>query len=100
MSEKNRSTPEVTKNTSPSQPVPVLQVHRLSVTFPGDNGGLKALKGVSFSIYPQEFVCLLGPSGSGKSTLLRVLAGLLKPTTGEIVYPGKTCLNISLVFQD
>ncbi len=91
---------EMNEVTAPAKPEPVLQVNRLSVTFPGENGGLKALKGVSFSLYPQEFACLLGPSGSGKSTLLRVLAGLLKPTSGEVCYPGKTQPNISLVFQD
>jgi NitT/TauT family transport system ATP-binding protein len=44
---------------------------------------------VSFSVWPQEFVCVLGPSGSGKSTLLRILAGLLPVTEGEILYDGQ-----------
>jgi ABC-type lipoprotein export system ATPase subunit len=47
------------------------------VTFPNENGGLRAVQDLSFSVAPQEFLCVLGPSGSGKSTLLRVLAGLL-----------------------
>jgi NitT/TauT family transport system ATP-binding protein len=63
--------------------LPILTVDGLSVTFPDDNGGLHALDGVSFSVQPQEFVCVLGPSGSGKSTLLRILAGLLQPTSGS-----------------
>jgi NitT/TauT family transport system ATP-binding protein len=79
---------------------PVLTVRGLSVTFPNENGGLKALQGVSFALYPREFACLLGPSGSGKSTLLRVLAGLLKPTSGEVIFSGEKQPNISLVFQD
>lgn len=79
---------------------PVLKVRNLKMTFPGENGGLAALQSVSFNLYPQEFVCLLGPSGSGKSTLLRVMAGLLKPTAGEVIYPGKERPTISLVFQD
>jgi len=78
---------------------PFLQVRGLSVTFPGENGGLQALKGVSFNLFPQEFACVLGPSGSGKSTLLRVLAGLVKPTSGEVIFAGKQP-RISLVFQD
>jgi NitT/TauT family transport system ATP-binding protein len=67
-------------------PGPALSVHNLSVTFANENGGLKVLRTLNFSVLPQEFVCVLGPSGSGKTTLLRVLAGLLKPTSGEISY--------------
>ena len=79
---------------------PVLKVRNLKMIFPGDNGGVKALQGVSFNVFPQEFVCILGPSGSGKSTLLRLLAGLLKPTAGEVIYTGREQPTISLVFQD
>lgn len=78
---------------------PVLQVRGLGVTYTGDNG-LTALQGVSFRLYPQEFVCLLGPSGSGKSTLLRVLAGLVKPIAGEVIFSGEREPKISVVFQD
>jgi NitT/TauT family transport system ATP-binding protein len=76
----------------------ILVVRDLSVTFPDEYGGLHALDSVSFSIQPQEFVCVLGPSGSGKSTLLRILAGLLQPTSGTYTF-----LNgqprIGMVFQ-
>ncbi len=77
---------------------PILVVRDLSVTFPDDNGGLHALNEVSFSVQPQEFVCVLGPSGSGKSTLLRILAGLLPPTSGTFTF--STGLpRIGMVFQ-
>jgi len=79
---------------------PVLTVGDLNVTYPGENGGLQALKGVSFLLYAQEFVCVLGPSGSGKTTLLRVLAGLIKPTGGQVRFAGDQQPKISLVFQD
>ncbi len=78
---------------------PVVSVRGVSVTFPDGGNGLRALQGVTFNLYPQEFVCLLGPSGSGKSTLLRVLAGLLPPTAGELRFAAQKP-RISLVFQD
>ncbi|MBN2547802.1 MAG: ABC transporter ATP-binding protein [Anaerolineales bacterium] len=82
---------------------PVIQAHGLSAVFPNGNGGLHALDHVSFSVHSQEFVCVLGPSGSGKSTLLRILAGLLKPTVGEVLYHGVLLAGprqgIGFVFQ-
>ncbi len=79
----------------------ILQVRDLSVTFPNGNGGLKALRNVSFDLCPREFLCVLGPSGSGKSTLLRVLSGLVKPTSGEVRFfnPQGLPPRIGIVFQ-
>ena len=48
-----------------------------------------ALNGVDFTMYKGEFCAIVGPSGSGKSTLLNMLAGLEKPSKGEIVIAGK-----------
>lgn len=82
---------------------PVLVIRDLSAVFRNGNGGLPALDHVSFSVCPQEFVCVLGPSGSGKSTLLRILSGLLPKTEGEITYEGQPLTgahsNIGFVFQ-
>ncbi len=50
---------------------------------------IRALNGVSFSINRGEFCAIVGTSGSGKSTLLNMLAGLEKPTKGEIVMTGE-----------
>ena len=77
---------------------PILTAHDLSITFPDRNGELHALDTVSFTIQPREFVCVLGPSGSGKSTLLRILAGLLKPTSGSFSFTGGEP-KIGMVFQ-
>ena len=83
---------------------PVVTLRNLHITFPNNNGGLEALENVSFSVFPQGFVFLLGPSGSGKSTLLRVLAGLLQPTAGEVTFEGELLTGprqgVGLVFQN
>ena len=78
---------------------PILTVSDLTVTFPDNNGGLRALDQVSFEVCPQEFICVLGPSGSGKTTLLRVLAGLLAPTAGEVNFGDHQQPRIGMVFQ-
>lgn len=57
-----------------------LEIERLSMTF----GGLEALRDVTLSVAPGEFVCVVGPSGCGKTTLLRVIAGLTPPLAGEV----------------
>jgi NitT/TauT family transport system ATP-binding protein len=81
----------------------VLQVRDLSTIFADRNGGLRALEQVSFEVYPEQFVCVLGPSGSGKTTLLRALAGLLPPSSGEIIFKGEKLTGpppgIGFVFQ-
>jgi NitT/TauT family transport system ATP-binding protein len=82
---------------------PVLVVSNLSAVFPNGNGGLQALDRLTFSVYPQQFVCVLGPSGSGKSTLLRILAGLLAPSQGEVIFNGEKLSRprsgVGFVFQ-
>jgi len=57
--------------------------------FESERGMVTALDDVSFSVRPCEFVCIVGPSGCGKSTLLRIIAGLIPPSSGRIVYEGK-----------
>jgi NitT/TauT family transport system ATP-binding protein len=82
---------------------PVLTVRNLSAVFPNGNGGLQALENLTFSVLPQQFLCVLGPSGSGKSTLLRIISGLLPPTEGEVLYDGVSLSGprrgVGFVFQ-
>jgi spermidine/putrescine transport system ATP-binding protein len=65
------------------------------------------LRGVSFSVNERETVCLLGPSGSGKSTLLKIIAGLEKPKSGQVLWDGNDLADVpvhkrqfGLMFQD
>lgn len=54
------------------------------------DNGVTALTDVSIDIKKGEFISLLGPSGCGKTTLLRIIAALLKPTSGKVTVGGET----------
>lgn len=69
--------------------------------------GHEAIKDISFSIKRGDLVCLLGPSGCGKTTILNIVAGLLNPTSGDILFNGHSILKtapkdrqIGYVFQN
>lgn len=82
-----------------------IQLSSVGKTFHGERE-VEALRAIDLNIRPGEFIVLVGPSGCGKSTLLRLIAGLLKPTTGEINIAGKTPVQaqrdveFGFVFQD
>jgi NitT/TauT family transport system ATP-binding protein len=82
----------------------VLDVRGLGVTYGSGPGAVVAIRELTFSIAPGEFVCIVGPSGCGKTTLLKSIGGLLTPTQGEVHVAGKRVdgppKNLALVFQE
>lgn len=68
---------------------PVIQVKDLYKYYAIGNNQVKALNGVDFTINKGEFCSIVGTSGSGKSTLLNMLAGLEKPSKGQIIIGGQ-----------
>ena len=65
------------------------------------NGTVTALNGMNLTLNEGDFLSLLGPSGCGKSTALRLIAGLLRPTTGRILWTGAHDRgDIGVVFQE
>ncbi len=74
---------------------PMIRVSSLYKIYCVGDTKVRALNGVSFEIYKGEFCAIVGTSGSGKSTLLNMLAGLEKPTKGEIVVAGKHIEKLS-----
>ena len=67
---------------------PVIQVRKLYKVYPIGESKVFALNGVDLTIREGEFCSIVGTSGSGKSTLLNMLAGLEKPTKGEVIIEG------------
>lgn len=64
-----------------------LSLDHLSYSYHGMHGETCALTDISFSVKKGEFIAIVGPSGCGKSTLLSLIAGLLKPESGKILFP-------------
>jgi ABC transporter related protein len=73
----------------------IIEVNGLYKYYKAGNEYVHALDGVDFTIKRGEFCAIIGPSGSGKSTLLNMLAGLEKPTKGEIIIAGKHIEKLS-----
>ncbi len=63
---------------------PVLSVHRLKKSY----GDLEAVKGIDFDVAPGEIFALIGPNGAGKTTTLRMVATILRPSSGRITAGG------------
>ena len=77
---------------------PLLEMQGVAKVF---NGTLTALQGMSLTLNEGDFLSLLGPSGCGKSTALRLIAGLMQPTQGRILWSGgQQKGDLGVVFQE
>lgn len=85
----NPENQEPLKTEPQKKKIPVIQVKNLYKVYRVGDTKVYALNGVDFTMYKGEFCAIVGTSGSGKSTLLNMLAGLEKPTKGEVVIAGK-----------
>ncbi|OTQ34791.1 lipoprotein-releasing ABC transporter ATP-binding protein LolD [Gilliamella apis] len=74
---------------------PLLSAKNLYKTYKEGKMVTEVLKNVSFDIYPQSLLAIIGSSGSGKSTLLHLLGGLDKPTSGEIIFKSQQLNQLS-----
>lgn len=63
----------------------VLKINNVHLTYQSEETETEALKNINFSVKQGEFVSIVGPSGCGKTTILSLIAGLLKPSKGEIL---------------
>ena len=70
----------------------MLSIKNLQVAY----GGIKALNGINLEVPDGKIVTLIGSNGAGKSTLLRTISGLVKATSGSIVFNGKELLSMPI----
>jgi NitT/TauT family transport system ATP-binding protein len=82
----------------------IIEARAVEKYYPQPDGNrIEVIAPTDLSVSPGKIVALLGPSGSGKSTLLRMLTGLSKPSSGHVLWHGKTMdgqiPNVSIVFQ-
>lgn len=73
----------------------LLSAQHLCKTYKEGKMVTEVLKDVSFDIYPQSLLAIIGSSGSGKSTLLHLLGGLDKPSSGEIIFQSQQMSKLS-----
>jgi NitT/TauT family transport system ATP-binding protein len=82
----------------------MLEIRGLGKTFGTGAKTVEAIADVSFTVEDGEFVCVVGPSGCGKTTLLKCVAGLLRPSRGEVLLRGTRVTRppeqMALVFQE
>lgn len=81
--------------TEPRAGEPMVEVRDVVRTFRRGKTEVPVLRGLDLKIESGEFVSLMGPSGSGKSTLLNLIAGLDRPTRGEVVVGGRPIHRLS-----
>lgn len=81
----------------------ILELKNINYSYHTLDGETKALSDISFALTSGEFTAVVGPSGCGKSTLLSLIAGLMKPESGEIFLNGEplteNCSKIGYMLQ-
>src|SRR4051794_14673550 len=82
----------------------LLEIEGLGKTYGTGANAAHAVGNVTFAIEEGEFVCVVGPSGCGKTTLLKCVAGLLRPSRGDVLLRGSPVTappeRMALVFQE
>jgi len=81
---------------------PILEIKNLTKSYVNEGKSITVLDNISFQV-PKEFLAIVGPSGCGKSTMLRIMDGLDRPTSGDVLFHGQPVTapspKIGVIFQ-
>jgi NitT/TauT family transport system ATP-binding protein len=82
---------------------PIIEARSVNMTFTTRKGELTALEDFNLAVQPGEVLCIVGASGCGKSTFLNIVAGFLRPTSGEVLLEGRPISGVEprcgMIFQ-
>jgi branched-chain amino acid transport system ATP-binding protein len=70
---------------------PLLELKQVTKHF----GGLAAVQDLDLAVFPQEIVSVIGPNGAGKTTVFNLITGLYRPTSGEILFAGRSLVGLT-----
>lgn len=71
----------------------ILELDKVSLTYQSEIGETQAIQNLNFSVNSGDFIAIIGPSGCGKTTILSMIAGLIKPSNGKVLFKGKEVLK-------
>ncbi len=74
-----------------SMPEAQMQIEGIGLSF----GGVRALSGITFNIYPSTIQAIIGPNGAGKTSMLNCISGLYKPQQGQIRFEGRNLIGLA-----
>ncbi len=81
----------------------LIQVEHVSKSVPSRHGTVAIMQDVNFAVQDSDFLAIVGPSGCGKSTLLRLIQGLDRPSSGQVIFRDQpvagVCRQMAMVFQ-
>ena len=77
---------------NPVAPMPLIELKQINVIFAEKT----ALRDINLKIYPNSIITIVGPNGGGKSTLAKMIAGIIKPTSGQILFNGEDITELDI----
>ena len=78
----------------------MLELRDISFKVNDENGEKQILRNLNFTVEPDKLTVITGPNGGGKSTLAKLIVGINKPTSGQILFNGQDITDMSITERD